>query len=228
MWEFLGLYFPGSPRLKVFGLFSGVFLLLVLALPRTPPPALILGVMGILILGFFTFRYQGEPQTARELGLFFTGHLYLPPLLALAFGVYQGHQGPLFILFVSAVVFAGDTLAFYGGRLLGKRPFAPRISPKKTWEGAFASLAGSLLAVIPFKLYFPHLPLAPTLALALGLNILAQAGDLAESFLKRAAGAKDSGSLLPGHGGILDRIDGFLFAQPLLFIYQMLAGALVP
>jgi phosphatidate cytidylyltransferase len=143
------------------------------------------------------------------------------------------------------VVWAGDIAALYVGRRWGRHKLAPTISPNKTWEGALGSVAGSLLVTwlpaglaICFRvirlvwLSYPgdYLVLA---ALAVVVNVAAQVGDLAESALKRSAGVKDSGSLLPGHGGVLDRIDALLLAAPVLWYAQVihqsfLAGVLVP
>ena len=142
--------------------------------------------------------------------------------------------GWIFVLFVLLVVWVGDTCAYYVGRTMGKHLLAPRISPKKTWEGTIASLIGSVAAGAAVVQYAPAItaglarvsllagpdlrsiePQALTAAwIAALVNIAGQLGDLVESMLKRGANVKDSGTLLPGHGGILDRIDALLFAAP--------------
>jgi phosphatidate cytidylyltransferase len=132
-------------------------------------------------------------------------------------------------LFLLCAVWAGDIVALYVGRNLGRHKLAPTISPNKTWEGTAGSLAGSLLVTglllalsaqlaqrDIFALNFPGTVLHWML-LATVVNIAAQVGDLAESGLKRSAGVKDSGTLLPGHGGVLDRIDALLLAAPVLW-----------
>jgi phosphatidate cytidylyltransferase len=158
--------------------------------------------------------------------------------------VRQMWAGAILLIYVLLVVWAGDTFAYYIGRGLGRHLMAPRVSPKKTWEGAAGSMLGSLL-VGGFFLY--HAREVSTALLRLGLierrdgyfalerpqllslifltvllNLAAQLGDLVESLLKRGAGVKDSGSLLPGHGGVLDRIDALLFAAPVIWYYAAL------
>jgi phosphatidate cytidylyltransferase len=153
----------------------------------------------------------------------------------------QQWAGAFWLLYLLLVVWAGDIFAYFVGRSLGRHRMAPRISPKKTWEGAAASLAASLVVGI---LLFNHAlqissfllrlgliqrrdglfglekpELWPIILLTIALNIAAQLGDLVESLIKRGAGVKDSGAILPGHGGMLDRIDALLFAAPVLWYY---------
>jgi phosphatidate cytidylyltransferase len=113
---------------------------------------------------------------------------------------------------------AGDIAALYIGRPFGKHKMAPRVSPAKSWEGAAGSVAGGMLVGGIYAHYLiPQAPLAEALALAAAGNIAGQLGDLCESALKRGAGVKDSGTLLPGHGGWLDRIDSSLFSVPTVY-----------
>jgi phosphatidate cytidylyltransferase len=121
-------------------------------------------------------------------------------------------------LFALVIPWAGDTAAYFVGRAIGKYRLAPVLSPKKTWEGTIASILGALLVAVAFSRWlsvpFPHL-----LGIAAAGNIAGQAGDLLESAYKRSAGVKDSGTLLPGHGGILDRIDALILAIPVVWYY---------
>lgn len=118
------------------------------------------------------------------------------------------------------VVFAGDTGAYYTGRTLGKNKLAPRVSPGKTVEGAIGGLAGNVIATVAAHYtFFPELPLLHAVPLALVMGFLGITGDLCESMLKRGAKAKDAGHLIPGHGGLLDRLDSMLFNAPLLYYY---------
>lgn len=124
----------------------------------------------------------------------------------------------LFLLFLC--VMSADTLAYYVGKSIGRHPIAPVISPNKTWEGAFAGLAGSVIgACVARAWFFPELPAGHALVLGGVLFAAGFLGDLAESVLKRAAGKKDSSSLLPGHGGVLDRADSLILAAPALYQY---------
>jgi phosphatidate cytidylyltransferase len=121
------------------------------------------------------------------------------------------------VLTIFAIIWAGDSAAYYGGRAFGRHPLAPRVSPKKTVEGAVSGLLASVVAGAAIGSWRLGLPL-PTIAIISALTAVAgQIGDLAESALKRSAGVKDSSSILPGHGGILDRLDSLLFAAPVFF-----------
>ena len=119
------------------------------------------------------------------------------------------------------VVFAGDTLAYYTGRTLGRHKLAPRISPGKTIEGAIGGLAGNVAAgFIAHYTFFPELPLLHVVPLGIVMGVLGILGDLYESMLKRGAEVKDAGKLVPGHGGLLDRLDSMVFNAPLLYYYS--------
>jgi len=135
------------------------------------------------------------------------------------FAILLRDQSPHWLGYALVLNWVGDACAYYAGKTLGRHKLASRISPNKTWEGAVASLAGSVVFGL---LYLPRvLPAVPALEAALlsvAANIAGQAGDLAESALKRGAGVKDSSSLLPGHGGLLDRVDSTLFALPVVYL----------
>jgi phosphatidate cytidylyltransferase len=129
--------------------------------------------------------------------------------------LYGLEHGPTSTLLFCLVLWSGDIAALYVGRSVGRRPMVPTISPGKTWEGALGGLVGSLLVAI-LSAWLLSLPMTVYQSLLFGLLIscAAQIGDLAESLLKRYIGVKDSGSLIPGHGGILDRLDSFCLAAP--------------
>ena len=126
--------------------------------------------------------------------------------------------GPRLLLFTVVLVWVGDSAAYFVGRGVGRWKMAPEISPKKTWEGAGANLLGALLVGAIFG-YFSGIPPAHVLAMAAVGNIAGQIGDLFESAWKRSAGVKDSGASLPGHGGMLDRIDALILAAPAVWYY---------
>jgi phosphatidate cytidylyltransferase len=153
------------------------------------------------------------------------GLLYCGLTLACVPMAWARPGGHAQVILMLCVVWTGDIAALYVGRTLGRHKLAPHISPQKSWEGSAGSVAGSvvmaaLLAVFGSgMLRFPA-PLPFWLGLALALNVFAQVGDLVESAIKRGAGVKDSGTLLPGHGGILDRIDALLLAAPALWYAQ--------
>lgn len=125
--------------------------------------------------------------------------------------------GRQFVLFTLCLIWAGDMLAYFVGRFLGRVPMAPALSPKKTWEGAVANCFASLLIGVGFA-HWMQMEMASMLVIAGSANIAGQMGDLIESAYKRGAGVKDSGSLLPGHGGMLDRIDSLILASPAVWL----------
>jgi phosphatidate cytidylyltransferase len=147
------------------------------------------------------------------------GVLYIPLLMALLILIRQEPEGFLWIFTLVLTVFAGDTLAFYTGTFLGRHKLCPSISPGKTVEGSLGGVGANLLAAVIMKNFFsPEVGWAQLLAFCLLTGVAGQMGDLFESQMKRVSGIKDSGGLLPGHGGMLDRIDALLFACPVAYL----------
>jgi phosphatidate cytidylyltransferase len=222
-------------RIPIWWMALGTALAFVVTLPNFPVEAQ-LPVLSALTLALFAWNgfrsplIQVLPDTAQ--GLF--GLIYIAYPLTLIPLLWKQEDGPALVLFLMVCVWAGDIAALYIGRAFGKRKIAPRLSPGKTWVGSIASIAGSMLAasiviVISNALLargntLLHIaePLWQSLLLAAILNIAAQLGDLLESAIKRGAGVKDSGTMLPGHGGILDRIDALLLAAPVLWFFLLL------
>jgi phosphatidate cytidylyltransferase len=129
---------------------------------------------------------------------------------------------PNWIFYAVAINWAGDIAAFYTGKVFGKHKLAPRISPAKTWEGTFGSIAAAVVFGLAFRHWLlPQVPLWGMVGLSIVTNIAGQLGDLTESALKRGAGVKDSGTMLPGHGGWLDRLDSNLFTLPVVYAALM-------
>jgi phosphatidate cytidylyltransferase len=126
--------------------------------------------------------------------------------------------GPQLLLFTLVLVWIGDSAAYFAGRGFGRWKMSPQLSPQKTWEGAFANLFGALLVGAVFG-YWTDIAVVHILTMAALGSIAGQVGDLFESAFKRSAGIKDSGTILPGHGGILDRIDALIFAAPTVWYY---------
>jgi phosphatidate cytidylyltransferase len=151
------------------------------------------------------------PRSA-ALGALAWAYAGLLPAAVVALRVGSGWE---WVVLLFVVTWANDTLAYFTGRFLGKRPLAPRISPKKTWEGFWGGAAGSVGGALAVKfLFLPGLSVPAAVAVGAGAAVLGPLGDLSESMLKRAAGVKDSGKIIPGHGGLLDRIDAVLFVAP--------------
>jgi len=180
---------------------------------------------------------SGYPAAAASAFAF--GYIAIP--MALLVAIRQQPAGAIWTIYTLLAVWAGDVFAYFVGKSLGRHRMSPEISPKKTWEGAVASI---LASVIVGTLWFQHAPgissallriglidrrdgmfgleqpqLWPIIFLSAMVNIAAQLGDLVESLIKRGAGVKDSGTILPGHGGMLDRIDAMLFAVPVVWAY---------
>lgn len=132
-----------------------------------------------------------------------------------------GREGPRLLLFVLVLIWASDSAAYFAGRAFGKHPFAPHISPKKTWEGSIAGFASSIVVAFAFMRWL-SVPIVILFGAAAVGNVAGQIGDLLESAYKRSAGVKDSGALLPGHGGMLDRIDALILAIPVVWYYFVL------
>jgi phosphatidate cytidylyltransferase len=238
-WELLSLAEQGGakpPRVAVVVAIVALFvtrpLTDYLGYPDQTPA--IFGILSLGLLVYCTFFCSTErimPDAALSVFcLVYVGFT----LLALP-ALREQANGPSLVTFLLCVVWAGDVVALYTGRALGRHKLAPRLSPNKTWEGAAGSLAGSLLAAAGLlalehllavrfdsaRLSFPE-ETWYWLLLAAVVNVAAQVGDLAESALKRSVGAKDSGTLLPGHGGVLDRIDALLLAAPVLWYAQLI------
>jgi phosphatidate cytidylyltransferase len=161
-------------------------------------------------------------QNTADIGKAVLGPIYvgLPLVMLLHIDMYYPGKGNIWIFFLLIVIFANDTGAFYLGKLFGKHRLYEAVSPGKTWEGAIGGGLCSVLAAFWFLRIIPLHPLdLSILSLVFFMSIVAPIGDLAESMIKRAHGVKDSGKILPGHGGILDRIDGLLFAIPGLYLF---------
>jgi phosphatidate cytidylyltransferase len=158
---------------------------------------------------------------ATFIGIFFG---YLLAIRLLTDGPMGDENGSDLVFLLFFIVWAGDTAAYFVGRFLGRRPLAPQVSPKKTVEGAIGGVLGSILAAFIARAWFMH-RLRPIDGLVLGivLGTVGMVGDLVESMLKRGAGVKDSARLVPGHGGLLDRVDSLLYAAPVLYYYYQFA-----
>jgi phosphatidate cytidylyltransferase len=184
-------------------------------------------VFALAVIGpglYYLFRFGDMNTVARRMAATTFGIVYAGILLITAAELKRdigGTQGGHMIVFVLVAVWFGDTGAYFAGRFLGKTKLYEAVSPKKTWAGAFGGLAGSLLGAILMKIFFlKELSWVDVVLLALPGAALAQMGDLAESLIKRSTGVKDSGAILPGHGGILDRIDAVLYFAPWVYLYM--------
>jgi len=159
------------------------------------------------------------PNAPRRVSLAVLGVVYPGLLLSSLVRIRQLETGEWWIVLTLAVTWLNDTCAYFAGRAFGKRKLYERISPSKTWEGAIGGALGSVVgAVVVAWFWIPQLSPAKAALIGVGASILGPLGDLSESLLKRAYGAKDSGRLLPGHGGLLDRIDALMFNAPFVLL----------
>jgi len=255
VYEFLKLtesYGIQPTRLPTY-IFVGLFFLLLAATAAGETPQLstlkfIVGLGLACAIAPFIFLTITMPRAqmsgaypAAAASAFAFAYIALP--MAMLVQLRQQVAGAFWLLYLFLVVWAGDIFAYFVGRSLGRHLMAPHISPKKTWEGAAASVAASLVVgslLFTYALQISSFLLRvgligrrdglfglerpewlPIVLLTITVNIAAQLGDLVESLIKRGAGVKDSGTILPGHGGMLDRIDALLFAAPVLWFYAV-------
>jgi len=178
-----------------------------------------LNLMGSALISLPRFKFDASVS-----GIVFKQVLaviYIPLLLSYLVMIRNGNDGISWIFFVLLVVFMGDTGAFYAGSYLGRHKLCPAVSPNKTIEGSVGGLAANVCSGALFKIFFfPLFQWNLSILFFLCIGVAGQAGDLFESQLKRVGNIKDSGSLLPGHGGVLDRIDALLFAAPVAYFFK--------
>ena len=205
------------------GLALGALVVLAFAArqPVLLPLALSLAVIVTVALGLRRDAYIDRAWTGVSLTLL--GVCYCAWLLGHAIWLRALPRGPALTIYGAGVTWCGESAAYFVGRRLGRHPLAPRLSPGKTVEGGVAQMIVSTLAGIAGAPVV-RLPLAEGAAIGVLLGAVGQIGDLSESFLKRSAGAKDAGRLIPGHGGLLDRLDSLLFNIPALYYWLYFAG----
>jgi phosphatidate cytidylyltransferase len=166
----------------------------------------------LLLMGTGIFQPSTEVALGR-IGMGLGGLVYCP--LTLGFMLLMPRRGQILLLL--AIIWVGDSAAYYCGRSLGRHALAPKVSPKKTVEGAIAGFAGSIVAGVIGGTWFLGETWSNLVWISSLTAVAGQLGDLAESVLKRSAGVKDSSSIVPGHGGILDRLDSLFFAAPVFY-----------
>jgi phosphatidate cytidylyltransferase len=168
----------------------------------------------------FLFRIRNIADAARDVAYATLSFIYIPLLLMHLVMLRQTPFGVQWLLVLMLIVMSNDSLAYYSGRALGRHRLYPSVSPNKSVEGALGGVLGSILGTLVARYtFFPQLSLADALLTALFIGILGQTGDLFESLLKRSFGVKDSGTIFPGHGGVLDRLDSIIFAAPATYYY---------
>jgi phosphatidate cytidylyltransferase len=186
---------------------------------------LLLGTFAFLFLAFalhFLFHLNDISKSAQEVAYATLAFVYIPFLLMHLIMLRQTPYGIQWLIVIMLIVMTNDSTAYYCGSAFGKHRLYPAVSPKKSIEGAigglFGSIGGTMLAKFTF---FPQLTISDALLTAVVIGIIGQTGDLFESLLKRSFGVKDSGTIIPGHGGVLDRLDSIIFAAPVTYYYAI-------
>lgn len=222
-----------TPHYRILGFFcafvmSAIFIVSVFYDVQAGGGVVVFGLVLAMLAAVFATRGI-EAEMARVLGFTLTlAYAGFPWLIV--WDLYEKGPHGMYLILVLAIVWLGDTGGYFGGRFLGRHPLAPHKSPKKTWEGAIVGLAASMGGA--YAWYFvagdSEDPMQFWVMGACGLfgGIGGQLGDLVESVMKRFTGVKDSGRLLPGHGGALDRIDGVLFAAPVIWFILFVSGVI--
>lgn len=228
--EYLRMALPvtetdGAWLLRIVSGGLGVAIVVLPSVFTTPaevlPPLL---TFGAVILGFATLgRSEQLPNAGRHFAVVLSGLLYVPLLMSVLPLLKRAGEAN-WLAVTLCMAFFSDTVAYFFGRAWGKHKLYPAVSPKKTWEGSVGGIIGSCLATVGIGSLWalPDLPIGHAVALGVVASICGQAGDLVESMIKRTFGVKDSGELLPGHGGMLDRIDALVFVAPVAYYYVVL------
>lgn len=227
LWEFYALLSArGVAPLRVTGFVLGAAFFLQTVRPALVPPAIV-PIAVILLLCAMLTRAGDVPGSVTSAAGTLLGAAYLGGLggtmAALRLAPYES-GGPWIEMLLLTTIMMADSAALFVGSTIGRHKMAPRISPGKTWEGLAGGLVGGVVgALVVRQLALRWMPVPHTVVLALLVTLFGVAGDLAESLLKRWAGVKDSGTLFPGHGGMLDRLDSLLLGAPVLYYYLLYA-----
>ncbi len=225
-WEFTGMFERAGVRtFRALGLVGGVVVTASFALPVSERVAFT--AVLLVVLATTVWRRSGDRIDWRPAAITVLGICYVNWLFGYGFWLRDLELGKEWVLLLVWVTWLGETAAYLVGTAVGRHALAPTISPKKTVEGALAQLVVSVLAALAAQAWFFH-GLATRDAVVVGvlLGVVGQVGDLVQSALKRSVGTKDTGRLIPGHGGMLDRIDSLLFNTPVLFYYAAHVRAL--
>lgn len=225
LYEFMGMTQPEDGLSRVLMTAAGAFLMVGILTGRLATQHALVAFTGLPIgvLVYFLFRTGDMATVAARAGLALTGMFWAGALLAVTASLRGLPDGIGWLVLACVLAWGSDTGGYFAGRFLGKHKLYPKVSPKKTWEGSvggvIAATGGAFLCreIVGPNVDTVHLAIMAPLAASLG-----QVGDLAESLLKRSVGVKDSGTIMPGHGGLFDRVDALIFVGPSLFAYATL------
>lgn len=227
--EYLRMALPVSEtdRGGLLRVVTGSLAVAIVALPAVLSPGLVLPPLlagSAIVLGFATLGRPAQlPDAGRHFAVCLSGLLYVPLLMSVL-PLLKTAGLPHWITVSLCIAFFSDTVAYFFGRAFGKHKLYAAVSPKKTVQGAVGGVLGSLLATVGVGALWlvPDLSIGHAVVLGVLANVCGQAGDLVESMLKRTYGVKDSSNLLPGHGGMLDRIDAMVYVAPVVYYYVTL------
>lgn len=227
LWEYFRIVFNAERRLLssiiVWWGYPAGLLILGAAHIADPGTAALVLALNLVCVGLFSvFLYKSNPLVGEIIQKQVQGIVYIPLLLSFLVMIRREPDGMVWIFLLLGIIFAGDTSAYYVGSYLGRHKLNPAVSPGKTIEGAIGGLAGNLLAgAVGIIFFLPALSWVSGTAFIIAVGAAGQVGDLFESELKRTSRIKDSGGILPGHGGFLDRIDALLFASPVAYLFKV-------
>lgn len=218
--EYFGLTNPS----RAFRVAGAVIAAAACLMPVWSEGVIVLWIGPMLILGVCVFSGEEIRKSFRSAVFSFFGAAYVGGLMGFMIAIRLWSNGYLsgaeLLLMLFIVIWSGDSFAYFAGKSFGRHKLAPVISPHKTWEGAVAGFLFSIVAAVVCKYTFlQEMNLSDAVALGALIGVIGQIGDLAESIVKRAAEVKDSGGIIPGHGGMLDRIDSLLFGAPAMYYY---------
>ena len=227
LWEYFRIVFNADSEIMNsvviwWGYFVGLAVVVVAHIAGSESVLVVLA-LNLVIAGLISmFLYKSKPSVVNIIPKQVQGIVYIPLLLSFLVAIRRDPDGMTWIFLLLAIIFAGDISAYYVGSYLGRHKLNPAISPGKTIEGALGGLAGNLLVGSIGKFFFlPALSWGPAILFFLAVGLAGQVGDLFESEFKRSSQIKDSGGILPGHGGFLDRIDALLFASPVAYLFKI-------
>jgi phosphatidate cytidylyltransferase len=211
-----------------FSIFSSLFTASI-SLHAEFPVFLLMSLSSFVMLSFLLYLFYAPPSDDSVHSLSFSsfGTFYVGILMGFIGCTFSNslpvQNGRYFVFLLLLSTFLGDTFAYFFGHFFGKHKLAPRISPNKTWEGAFGGLLASVVSGLLVRFFFlPQISIFLVLFFAFMLSFFCQVGDLSESFIKRGIGVKDSSNIIPGHGGLLDRIDALLFGAPVVYFFSLI------
>jgi len=227
LWEYYRIVFNADSEtlhgvVVWWGYFVGLAIIVTAHIADSESVLVVLAINLVFVGLMSMFLYKSKPSVVNVIPKQVQGIIYIPLLLSFLVSIRRAPDGMTWIFLLLAIIFAGDISAYYVGSYLGRHKLNPAISPGKTIEGAIGGLVGNLLVGSIGKIFFlPTLSWGSAVLFFLAVGLAGQVGDLFESEFKRSSKIKDSGGLLPGHGGFLDRIDALLFASPVAYLFKI-------